>query len=262
MNEHREHSEGLRHEEDIEYRPFNPLAMLALALAVIGCFAIGTMFVLPVNILAALLAIFAIRQSGEGQRFSGGGVAAAALFVAVAGGVMAVTYHVGRDWYLKSTARQYSMMVLQELANGRPENALSYGLDYNFRVPQGTDLKAYYQGTDKIMNETLEPYRQIQTWLQMTPIKEMIGDAMQGKLEFLGFGPYKRTPEWEYYPVDYRYTPSSPELPTVEFQIVMLRRDWGSPYDIQWRSQKFVVLKGPRQGPVSINRPPPSGKSK
>ena len=145
MNDYSQQSLPPVTHDDIEYRPFNPLAMLALVLALLSCFSIATIYLVPLSFLAGILALIAARQSAGERGFSGGRVAAVALFLAIVTGVTSLTYHLGRESYVKNTARGYSMLVMQELANGRPEHALSYGVDYDFRMPPGTDLKEHFQ---------------------------------------------------------------------------------------------------------------------
>ena len=232
---------------DETYKPINGIAILSIILAVFSLMSVTIPLMVILNAVAACTAIIAIAQINKQPRFIGMKLAQFALFLAVVGGVVSLGYFLGRTAYLNSYARKHSSTLLEYILDNRYGEAYQFSISPDMRLPEGTDLVAYY-GHSRIKGPGhLPPMAQIKIWQNDPPLSVVEADQRQGKFRFMGYE-HIDPQDHIWYPVGciYRYEPASPELEASTFVAVMYRREYEGDLGTTWRFRNFVILEGPR----------------
>ncbi len=261
MNDFNELERELNEDPALSYKPISGMAILALVLSVLSLGAIAWLPLVLVNLIAALSAAGVIRHIQKSDRYVGLGVAQAALFLAVLGAALALSFVFSRGWYLNRVARTHGDVIANLIMQGgRYPEAFEYSIHPPRRQPRGTDLNEYYRIPLRPTRRK-PPGADVLAWLSVAPLVSLEEDGRQGSLRFLRYGTFQSTdPFSDSASCVYEYSPDDPNQEPSVFQMVFLRRDFEGELGVQWRLLKLDRLSGPaiEQKMIQIGGPPPA----
>jgi hypothetical protein len=145
-------------EGDVE-RPFRPSSLLALALGVLSVGVLATIQLIILPIVAACVAVYALRPSRvpnvkpAGKSFALLGLALALLF-----GSWSLTYAQLRSSHLVSGAEAFAQEWLDLLGRGRREIAYELTLPQRQRQLKNMSLERYYAVSNKEVNQQFSSF--------------------------------------------------------------------------------------------------------
>jgi hypothetical protein len=239
-----------------DYRPFNPLSLLAFLLALLGLLSItSNAFVAP-GILALVVGFIAAKRCDGGRRMTGYRIAMAALFLAALGLAMGVGHRTGRNYWLVSIARSHAETMFDYLKKDWLEELVSIGAEPGFRPESGVDLVEWYERTEELDGGTPPPVVTINFWMSIPPWREMIADELNGTHRYIAAEElYVERKNLERLVLRYRYEPANPRMNAFDYLIQFQRYDYQGSPAAHWRA--WMVAIPPKAGdpvPASIPR--------
>ena len=222
---------------DIDFRPFNPLSLMAFVLAVLALLTIANYLFLAIGLVAIGISIWAMAGCDGGRRRTGYRLAQTSLFLAVAGIVMGYSYNTGRLSMMISRAREKADQWIVAVSNDRLEEALSYANNPLRRPDPGTDLYKFYEGTEKTRRDEQAPVQAINTWMSNVPMSYFIEDRLAGRHEFVGTLEVGKSLVSERIKLWYRYLPADKSLNPLDYIIETSRITYNGEPGVQWTVQ-------------------------
>ncbi len=223
-------------DSEIGYRPFSPLALVAILLSLFAFLTIAhPAFVLP-GLAALVVGVIAAMRCDHGRRMSGYRLALAAVFLATAGISLGFGHRAGRNFWLCITARDLAKTVFDDVHEDLLEEVLAYATEPLYRQPAGTDMVNYYASTTVSPGMRLPPSGEINVWMELPPFKWMVDDELNGVNEYVGVEtiPLKKRNS-ETFVLRYRYRPATPDLPPFEYEVHFERFPYYKLSSAYWR---------------------------
>jgi len=164
-----------------EYPSVSRLAVLSLALAVLGCGAIFSPLLVCAAVAAALTAAAALWSIARAEQPMWGRKAAiAALLISVLFSAWGITWRVVREQVIFAQARQQADKWLELVQAGRLYEAHQLHLSHENRQVPGADLKEYYR-TDR------DARFEYESFLRGPALRPIIDGGTRGQLRFLDY---------------------------------------------------------------------------
>lgn len=228
---------------EIEYLPFNPLALLAFVFGLLSLFTIVSFAFLPVGIAGIIMGVVAMIGCNEGRTRSGYGLARAAVIFSALGLALGLGHHFGRLGWLTHVARGHAETMIALVEDDRLEEVHSFLYEFYMRPEPGTDLIKYYESKDVPEGHESPPVAALNFWLTVDPMNIMCQDELRGKHEYVGFQEYKRSQLEENIVLRYRYIPASSEIKPILYDVDLKRGVRNPPIGTQWHGFfKGVVI--------------------
>ncbi len=231
---------------EIEYLPFNPLALLAVVFGLLSLLTFVSFAFLPVGMAGMIVGVVAMIGCNEGRTRSGYNFARAAVLLSALGLAMGLGHHFGRLGWLVHVARGHAAKMIAFVEEDRLEEAHSFAYEFYMRPEPGTNLIEYYMSTEVPKGHQSPPAASLNIWMTMHPLNIMCEDELRGKHEYVGFQDYKTSQLEENIILRYRYVPASSDIKPILYDIDLKRSIRKPPIGTQWHAdfKGVVVLTG------------------
>lgn len=209
---------------DIDYRPFHPLAFVAVIMGILALLTFASFAMLVPAAIGIGTGWLAIRGCEGGARRSGHRLAAIGVFLASLGAAVGLTLYFGRIAVIRSVGRQHAEEIVSLLEKDYLEEVFSLNSHPLFRPDTGADQVAWYRQTEVLPEHKDSPAFEINAWLSLAPMAWMYEDKVAGKHEFVEQGYYQVIGAEERISCRYRYLPGDPETEPFLYDIELRRR--------------------------------------
>jgi hypothetical protein len=228
------------------YKQFNSLSIVALVIApftLLGFFHIGFVVIGGVAVALAFLAV----RKGQSAEYKNSGLVTgyAALFIAciLVGAIF--SYERARINRIHNIASGYAEDYIRLIQNQDLQKAYEMQLAFGDRpsVPE-SDRPVKVDFGQSFIDLGPSPEEFIEKMHRAHPFGELIKDAGQGTIEYLGPQKIvKQQLDYLYYE-RFQFTPADKNMETYVFDVV-LNRDWiDDNHKYQWRILSFDIIQG------------------